>query len=283
MSQPQFWLAGVLMAALATGPNAPTGDADTVGLAEHGDLVEQGDAAQPDLRQGDPSVQEHWSFQPIRRPAPPPIRQTSWVRNDIDRFILARLESQGWAGWAPSPAASRRTLIRRLYLDLVGLPPTQAEVQAFLDDRDHDAFERVVDSLLNSPHYGERWARHWLDQARYADSQGCDMDQPRPHAWRYRHGVIDALNRDLPFNQFTIEQLAGDLLPRPTIDQLAATGFHRNALKNTEFGADPEEDLARRTFDRTNTTATVWLGLTLHCCRCHDHRYDLCSQRDYYG
>ena len=208
------------------------------------------------------------------------LRQPAWIRNPIDRFILARLES---LRLTPAPPASRRTVIRRLYLDLIGLPPGRAEVQEFLDDRAHDAYEQVVDRLLNSPHYGERWARRWLDQARYADSHGYDMDQPRPHAWRYRHWVIEALNRDLPFDQFTIEQLAGDLLPQPTIDQLAATGFHRNALKNTEFGADPEEDAARRAFDRTNTTATVWLGLTLHCCRCHDHRYDPLTQRDYYG
>ncbi|MCA9143442.1 MAG: DUF1549 domain-containing protein [Planctomycetales bacterium] len=223
---------------------------------------------------------KHWAFQPIQPVQPPQVDLEAWINNDIDRFVLERLEQEGIA---PSPLADRRTLIRRLYLDLLGLPPQPEDVAAFVADLDPQAYETLVDQLLDSPHYGERWGRHWLDQARYADSHGYDLDQPRPHAWRYRHWVVEALNRDLPFDQFTIEQLAGDLLPNPTNDQLVATGFHRNTLSNLEVGADPHEDRVRQTFDRTDTTATVWLGLTLGCARCHDHKYDPISQVDYFG
>ncbi|HRX82492.1 MAG TPA: DUF1549 domain-containing protein, partial [Pirellulaceae bacterium] len=223
---------------------------------------------------------KHWAFQPIQPVQPPQVDLEAWINNDIDRFVLERLEQEGIA---PSPPADRRTLIRRLYLDLLGLPPQPEDVAAFVADLDPQAYETLVDQLLDSPHYGERWGRHWLDQARYADSHGYDLDQPRPHAWRYRHWVVEALNRDLPFDQFTIEQLAGDLLPNPTNDQLVATGFHRNTLSNLEVGADPHEDRVRQTFDRTDTTATVWLGLTLGCARCHDHKYDPISQVDYFG
>lgn len=223
---------------------------------------------------------KHWAFQSIQSSRPPQVEFESWINNDIDRFVLHRLEQEEIT---PSRPADRRTLIRRLCLDLLGLPPTPEEVSAFVDDLDPQAFEKLVDRLLDSPHYGERWGRHWLDQARYADSHGYDLDQPRPHAWRYRHWVVEALNRDLPFDQFTIEQLAGDLLPNPTNDQLVATGFHRNTLSNLEVGADPHEDRVRQTFDRTDTTATVWLGLTLGCARCHDHKYDPVTQVDYFG
>jgi hypothetical protein len=208
------------------------------------------------------------------------VDDEDWINNDIDRFVLQRLEQERIT---PSRVADRQTLIRRLYLDLLGLPPEPEEVSAFVGDLDPRAYEKLVDRLLDSPHYGERWGRHWLDQARYADSHGYDLDQARPHAWRYRHWVVEALNRDLPFDQFTIEQLAGDLLPNPTNDQLVATGFHRNTLSNLEVGADPHEDRVRQTFDRTDTTATVWLGLTLGCARCHDHKDDPLSQLDYFG
>ena len=180
----------------------------------------------------------HWAFQPIQHPRPPKVIDESWVRNPIDRFILARLEA---GEIAPLPEADRVTLIRRLYLDLLGLPPAPEEVDAFVDDTRPDAYERLVDRLLSSPHYGERWGRHWLDLARYADSDGYEKDSGRPFAWRYRDWVIDALNRDLPFDQFTIEQLAGDLLPGATTEQKVATGFHRNTLTNREGGVDQEQ------------------------------------------
>src|SRR4029450_13901153 len=181
---------------------------------------------------------KHWSFQPARKPPVPPVRDSAWVSNEIDHFILARLEREGIK---PSAESDRATLIRRLSLDLVGLPPTPEAVAVFLQDNRPDAYERLVDRLLDSPHYGEKGARHWLDLARYADSDGYETDQLRPHAWRYRHWVIDALNRDMPFDRFTVEQIAGDLLPGATVDQRVATGFHRNTLSNREGGADLEE------------------------------------------
>jgi hypothetical protein len=233
-----------------------------------------------DIADGSNTLREDWAFRSLARSTPPRVEDQVWIRNEIDCFVWTRLQT---LGIEPSPRADSRTLIRRLYLDLIGLPPQPEEVADFLNDDDPKAYEYLVDRLLKSPHYGERWGRHWLDQARYADSHGYDTDQPRPHAWRYRHWVVEAFNRDLPFDQFTIQQLAGDLLPDPTIDQLIATGFHRNTLRNTEAGADPEEDRVKRTFDRTDATATVWLGLTLGCARCHDHKYDPLSQRDYYG
>jgi hypothetical protein len=221
----------------------------------------------------------HWSFQPIQRPTPPEVRQRAWVRNDIDRFVLARLEKEQIE---PSPEADRVTLIRRLSFDLLGLPPSPREVDDFLHDKRPDAYERLADRLLASPHYGERWARHWLDLARYADSDGYEKDNGRPFAWRYRSWVIDALNRDLPFDEFTSEQLAGDLLPNATLDQKIATGFHRNTLTNTEGGVDKEQFRVEAVLDRVNTTAKVWLGITFNCCQCHDHKYDPFTQREYY-
>ncbi len=221
---------------------------------------------------------KHWSFQPISRLPEPSVKDVSWVRNPIDRFILARLEKEGIK---PSPEADRVTLIRRVSLDLLGLPPTPAEVDAFLADSRPDAYERLVDRLLASPHYGERWARHWLDQARFADSNGYSIDGPRS-IWKYRDWVIDAINRDLPFDQFSTWQLAGDLLPNATVEQKVATGFHRNTQLNQEGGIDVEQFRIESVVDRVNTTGSVFLGLTIGCCQCHDHKFDPISQREYY-
>jgi mono/diheme cytochrome c family protein len=222
----------------------------------------------------------HWSFVAPARAAPPDVNDRAWARNPIDRFILAKLESEGIA---PSPEAGRATLIRRLSIDLTGLLPTPEEVQGFQADPRADAYERLVDRLLASPHFGERWGRHWLDLARYADSDGYEKDSPRPFAYRYRDWVIDAVNRDLPFDQFTIEQLAGDLLPDASLSQKIATGFHRNTLTNREGGVDQEEFRVAAVVDRVNTTGTVWLGLTVGCAQCHTHKYDPILQREYYG
>jgi mono/diheme cytochrome c family protein len=220
----------------------------------------------------------HWAFVPPARLEPPTVTNEAWVRNPIDRFILARLEQEGLE---PSPDADRVTLIRRLSLDLLGLPPSPAEVDAFLLDNRPDAYERLVDRLLASPHYGERAARQWLDLARYADSNGYSIDAPR-QIWKYRDWVIDALNRDQPFDEFAIDQLAGDLRPQATLDQRVATGFHRNTPINQEGGIDLEQFRIESVIDRVNTTATVFLGLTMGCAQCHDHKYDPISQKEYY-
>src|SRR6266853_5332349 len=184
------------------------------------------------------SMSLHWSFQPLHRPNPPKVRNPAWPRNAIDRFILARLAKERLS---PSPAADRHTLIRRVSLDLTGLPPTPAEVAAFVADQRPNAYERLVDRLLASPHYGEKWARAWLDLAHYADSDGYEKDLVRPWAWRYRQWVIEALNHDMPFDEFSIEQLAGDLLPDSSVEQKVATGFLRNTLTNREAGVDRME------------------------------------------
>jgi mono/diheme cytochrome c family protein len=220
----------------------------------------------------------HWSFQPIQNPPPPSVKTEQWVRNGIDRFILSRLEKEKIA---PSPEAEKTTLIRRVYLDLLGLPPTPEQVHRYLQDQRPDAYERMVEEALMSPHYGERWGRHWLDAARYADSNGYSIDAPRS-IWKYREWVIDAINRDLPFSQFTIEQLAGDLLPEATTEQRIATGFHRNTMINQEGGINPEQFRVEAIVDRVNTTGSVFLGLTIGCCQCHDHKFDPISQREYY-
>jgi mono/diheme cytochrome c family protein len=221
----------------------------------------------------------HWAYQSIKRPAPPAVQDPAWPRNEIDRFVLAQLETKKLR---PSPEADRYTLIRRLSYDLLGLPPTPDEADAFVADKSPDAYEKLADRMLASPHFGERWGRHWLDRARYADSDGYEKDNPRPDAWRYRDSVIDAVNRDLPFDQFTIEQLAGDLLPNATPEQKLATAFHRQTLTNTEGGADKEQFRVEATFDRTETTASVWLAHTFTCARCHTHKYDRISQNEYY-
>ena len=221
----------------------------------------------------------HWAFQPVIRPTLPGVQNLSWVRNPIDTFILSKLEAKGIQ---PSPEADQITLIRRLSLDLTGLPPTPEEVANFVSDPRPEAWERLVDRLLDSPHYGEKWARHWLDLARYADSDGYEKDNIRPYAWLYRQWVIEALNHNLPFDQFTIQQLAGDLLPNATLDQQIATGFHRNTLTNREGGVDNEEFRIEQVLDRTITTGTTWLGLSVGCARCHDHKYDPISQREFY-
>lgn len=221
----------------------------------------------------------HWSFQPIVRPSLPAVRAESWVRDAIDRFVLAQLEARGLT---PSPEADRFTLIKRLKHDLLGLPPTVEEVETFVADTSPTAYEQLVDRLLDSPRFGERWGRRWLDQARYADSDGYEKDNPRPDAWRYRDWVIEAINADLPLDRFTIEQLAGDLLPSAGSNQRLATAFHRQTLTNTEGGADQEQFRVEAIFDRVATTGTVWLGLTVGCAQCHSHKYDPISQQEYY-
>lgn len=222
--------------------------------------------------------EKHWAFVPPVQPELPEVSNADWPRNAIDYFILAKLDD---LAIAPSPETDRRTLIRRVYLDLVGLPPTIEQVDAFLRDNRPDAYERVVDELLASPHFGERWGRHWLDAARYADSNGYSIDGPRS-IWPYRDWVINALNQDMPFDQFVIEQLAGDLLPDSTRDQQVATGFHRNTMINQEGGIDEEEFRIEAVVDRVNTTGSVLLGLTMGCAECHSHKYDPITQTEYY-
>lgn len=243
-------------------------------------LLAASDEASEDPAKRKLKASQHWAFQAIERPAVPRVQARDWVRNPIDAFILAKLEKENVQ---PSPEARRTTLLRRLYLDVIGLAPTPHEVKTFLNDTRPDAYERLVDRLLASPHYGERWGRYWLDMARYADSDGFEQDRVRPHAWRWREWVIDALNANRPFDQFSVEQLAGDLLPQPDINQLVATGFHRNTLINREGGVDGEEDRVKRTVDRTNTLGEVWLGMTLACGECHNHKYDPLTQHEYFG
>ena len=221
----------------------------------------------------------HWAFRPPVRPGVPKINDDSVSRNPIDAFVWLRLQKEGLKF---SPEADKSTLIRRVTLDLTGLLPTPQEVEDFLKDESPRAYEKIVDRLLASPHYGERQARHWLDLARYADSNGYTIDGPRL-IWPYRDWVIKALNEDMPFDRFTIEQLAGDLLPNASLNQKVATGFHRNTSFNEEGGTDPEQFRVERTVDRTNTTGIVWLGLTVGCAQCHNHKYDPFSQKDYYS
>ncbi len=220
----------------------------------------------------------HWAYKPPKRWPLPTIQNSSWPSNAIDYFILARMEADGLS---PSPEAERAQLMRRVYLDLTGLPPTPDQVDSFLMDSSPDAYEQVVERLLGSPAYGEKWARHWLDLARYSDSNGYQADQLR-QTWAYRDWVIQAMNDDLPFDQFTIEQLAGDLLPGAGLPQRIATGFHRATTCNVEAGVDPEANRTDQIIDRVNTTSTVWLGTTMECAQCHNHKYDPFSQQDYY-
>lgn len=226
------------------------------------------------------AARAHWSFQPVRRPPLPQIDTTDWIENPVDMFILARLQEEHLT---PSAPARKELLIKRLYLDLLGLLPSPHQLQRFLDDTRPGSYLRLVSRVLDSPHYGERWGRHWLDLARYADSDGYEKDRPRPYAWRYRHWVIRALNQDMPFDRFSIKQIAGDMLANTTTDAQVASGFHRNTLHNTEGGTDREEDRVKKTVDRTNTLGTIWLGLTVGCAQCHSHKYDPLSHREYYS
>ncbi len=223
--------------------------------------------------------QSHWSFTPPVRPATPSVKNQSWVRNPIDSFVLARLEKEGLA---PSKEADRARLLRRLTFDLTGLPPTPAELDVFLADKTPNAYEKQVDRLLASPRYGERMAVDWLDAARYADTHGYQTD-PEKEMWPWRDWVVNAFNRNMPYNQFTVEQLAGDLLPNATVDQKIATGFQRNHRINSETGSIAEEFHAENLVDRVSTFGTVWLGLTVGCARCHDHKYDPIPTRNFYS
>ena len=220
----------------------------------------------------------HWAYRKPITPALPNLKNTDWPRNPIDHFILAKLEQEKLS---PSPEADRYALIRRLCLDLTGLPPTLQQVDEFVNDKSPDAYAKLVDRLLASPAYGERWAAVWLDLARYADSRGYANDNPRT-IWRYRDWVINAINANLPYDQFTIEQIAGDLLPNATRDQILATAFHRNTLTNDEGGTDDEEFRVAAVVDRVNTTMQVWMGATVACAQCHDHKYDPVSQEEYF-
>jgi hypothetical protein len=221
---------------------------------------------------------DHWAFKAPERPAIPATAEQSWPRGEIDRFILARLEKEGLR---PSPEADKATLLRRLSLDLIGLPPTIAELDSFLADQGSDAYEKQVERLLASPHYGERWGRHWLDAARYADSDGFEKDKSRD-VWFYRDWVIAALNRDLPYDQFIIEQIAGDQLPGATQEQIVATGFLRNSMLNEEGGVDPEQFRMEAMFDRMDAIGKSMLGLTIQCAQCHTHKFDPITHEEYY-
>jgi hypothetical protein len=232
----------------------------------------------PDALANEGGAGGHWAFRPPVRPAEPVVKDSRWPSNAIDRFILAELEKQGLR---PSPQADKVTLLRRLSLDLIGLPPTIEEVNAFVNDGSGEAYQRAVERLLASPHYGERLGRLWLDAARYADSDGFEKDKPR-FVWHYRDWVIAALNRDLPYDQFVIEQIAGDLLPHPTQDQVVATGYLRNSMINEEGGVDPEQFRMEAMFDRMDAIGKGVLGLTIQCAQCHNHKFDPLAQREYY-
>lgn len=233
-------------------------------------LATTGDAA--------PEVKRHWAYVKPERPVPQKVQDAAWVKNPIDKFILARLETEKLR---PGPEANKETLIRRVSLDVTGLPPSVEDVEDFLRDNQPDAYENLVDRLLASTHYGEHWARKWLDLARYADSNGYERDRTRS-IWPYRDWVIEAFNKNLPFDEFTIEQIAGDLLPSAKLKQVIATGFLRNTMINDEPGTDPEEFRVAAVVDRVNNIATLWLATTLECAQCHDHKYDPFSQEDYY-
>jgi len=229
------------------------------------------------IEQGAPYPQ-HWAFVKPTRPAVPLVHDKGWPINAIDHFILDRLDRERLR---PTPPLDRQALIRRLSIDLMGLPPTIEETERFVQDKSSDAYEKLVDRLLASPSYGERWAQVWLDLARYADSQGYANDPDRT-IWRWRDWVIQAFNDNMPFDRFTVEQLAGDLLPKPTTSQLIATGFHRNTLTNTEGGTSPEEFRSAAVVDRVNTTFQAWMGLTVACAQCHNHKYDPITQKEYF-
>jgi Protein of unknown function (DUF1553)/Protein of unknown function (DUF1549) len=238
---------------------------------------EPGDLARYDARitQKD---RRHWSFQPVQSPVLPAVKDMAWVRNPIDAFVLARLEARGWK---PSPAAEPRALLRRIFLDLTGLPPTLAEQDAFLADPSPAALDRVINDLLKRTTYGERWARHWLDLVRYADTNGYERDGAKPSVWRYRDYVIRALNDDKPFDRFILEQIAGDELPDAAPDTILATGYHRLGPWDDE-PADPKTDHFDQLDDMVATTSQVFLGMTLQCARCHDHKFEALTMLDYY-
>jgi mono/diheme cytochrome c family protein len=239
--------------------------------------IDQG-AKWPDNLARGKKKEDHWAFHaPVKPPVPQP-KNASWARNEIDRFILTRLEKEGLM---PSLEADKVTLLRRLSLDLIGLPPTIEEIDGFLLDNRPDAYEQQVERLLKSPHYGERWSRHWLDAARYADSDGFEKDMSR-NMYPYRDYVINAFNKDLPYNQFIIDQLAGDQEPNHTQEQVVATGFLRNSMRNEEGGIDPEQFRMEGMFDRMDAIGKSMLGLTIQCCQCHNHKYDPFTQEDYY-
>ena len=220
----------------------------------------------------------HWAFRaPVRTPIPE-VKNKSWPRTPLDNFILARLERENLR---PSIEADRITLLRRLNLDLIGLPPAIADVDAFVADPRPDAYEKEVERLLKSPHYGERWGRHWLDAARYADSDGFEKDKSR-QVWFYRDYVINSFNQDLPYDQFIIEQLAGDLLPNARQDQIVATGFLRNSMVNEEGAIDPEQFRMEAMFDRMDAIGKGILGITIQCAQCHTHKFDPLTQEEYY-
>ncbi len=287
--QTRRWLGLLLTAALcASLPLAATDSHADVRVGpkmvsnEHARLLRSACAAAgvswQDALPNDPATKQHWAFVAPTRPALPPVRNAGWGRNPIDRFILARLEKEGLA---PSREADRVTLIRRLFLDLIGLPPTIREVDDFVADKSDGAYKKLVERLLASPHYGERWARLWLDAARYADSDGFEKDM-----WRliffFRDWIIGAFNQDMPYDRFIIEQLAGDLLPNPTQDQRVATGFLRNSMINEEGGIDVEQFRMDAMFDRVEAVGKSILGLTIQCSQCHDHKYDPMSHQEYY-
>ncbi len=223
------------------------------------DWIDQGAEGMAGERPGIPPAASHWAFVPPRRPMPPEVHTPGWARNPIDRFVLARLET---SGLSPSPEADPATLLRRATLDLIGLPPAPEEVGAYLADRSPDRYDRAIDRLMASPHFGERWARPWLDQARYADSNGYSIDAPRS-IWKYRDWVIAAFNSDMPFDRFAIDQIAGDLRPGANLAHRIATGFHRNTPINQEGGIDVEQFRDESIVNRVNTTGTVFLGLTV--------------------
>ena len=233
------------------------------------------------IKQG-AEYEQHWSYRPLQVEAEKSwdeLQPAGWVRNRIDQYVLLKLNQNSLL---PSESASHAVLIKRLYYDLVGLPASMQEVDAFVHDSAPNAYGRLVDRLLASPHFGERWGRHWLDMARYADSDGYEKDRARPNAWRYRDWVLDAINRDLSFDQFTVEQIAGDLLSDATQEQQLATAFHRQTLTNTEGGTNPEQWRVAAVMDRTETVGAIWLGLTVGCARCHSHKYDELSHQEYY-
>ncbi|MFL5342777.1 MAG: DUF1553 domain-containing protein [Gemmataceae bacterium] len=243
-------------------------------------VVHAGDA--DELARYDAAVKaadrKHWAFQPVKPRAVPAVKDRAWASNPVDAFVKAKLEGQGWS---PAPLAEKRALLRRVYLDVTGVPPTLAEQEAFLNDSSPDAWERMVERLLGSPHYGERWGRHWLDVVRYAETNGYERDAAKPNVWRYRDYVIRSFNADKPFDRFILEQLAGDELPDATAETVIATGYYRLGPWDDE-PADPKEDRFDQLEDIISTTSQAFLGLTMGCARCHNHKFEPLTMHDYY-